>query len=354
MLSVMLKRLKALGLLLVMVLTLVGGSVVIVAADADLSGEVIVVADNTNDEFVDSDEFSSMEFDEEFNDANTSSAPAETVSYSKVYWALLVIVMTILSGIMVRYKFTRRFKGVMLLFSLVVLGFYHGGGACMISSFQNTWLMMIGEKVEWQSILWFLVLIPLTYIFGQVWCGWACHLGAFQEFLMLPGKISLFRSARAQKVMRIIRTSVLVILLTQLFITHTNIYKHFGPFKVAFNLFSPNLTGYILLGVLLLSSLFVYRPFCRSICPIGLILGWIAKIPGAGILGINQTCISCNSCNTSCRIDAITRGPEKVSKLDNQDCIVCGECLDACPKSSISFYRKGKEHHVKIKMQKSE
>lgn len=276
-------------------------------------------------------------------------ANATNTTYTNVYWWLGIVAFTILAGFFVRHPLTRKARPFFLLLSVIILGFYRGGCPCMISSIQNTFLAALGTSVSWQSVLLFLGLIPLTYIFGKVWCGWVCHLGALQEFLFIPGTTKLFRSVRAQKTMKYIRWFLLITLLIQLVITKTNIYRHYGPFKVAYNLFSANLLGYILLGLLLISSLFIYRPFCKAICPIGLILGWITKIPGAAVLGIQNDCTSCTVCNKTCRMDAINR-EGKTSILKNQDCIACGDCMDSCHTKSLSFYRKGKKHDDQIEL----
>jgi polyferredoxin len=136
-------------------------------------------------------------------------------------------------------------------------------------------------------------------------------------------------------------------LLIQLTVTDTILWDEIGPFKTAINLYSPNLTGYILLGVVLVSSVFIYRPFCKVICPVGLIHGFVSKIPGASVLGINNSCAGCKTCNTSCKINAITRD-EKISKLDNEECIRCGDCMDDCNIKSMSIYTNGNNHKHKI------
>jgi len=147
--------------------------------------------------------------------------------------------------------------------------------------------------------------------------------------------------------MRIIRYAIFVLLIAQLTITQGIEWSRIGPFKVIFNLFSPNLTGYILLVVLLLSSLFIHRPFCKMVCPAGLAFGWVTKIPGAAILGITDSCAGCKTCSTSCEINAITR-EGKTSKLDNQECIMCGECMNDCNIKSIQPFRNNKEHKGQI------
>ena len=291
-----------------------------------------------DDEFADADEFA--DFTE--GDVLEEKSP---VSWNRFYWAIAILLFTILSGILVRYKQTRKLRPLFLLAVVVVLGFYRGGPG-IISSFQNTFLFIIGATSKWPAIILFLGLLPITYFFGKVFCGWACYLGAIQEFLYI-GRVKIFQTEKAQKVMRIIRYVIFGILMIQLTITQGIEWSKIGPFKVLFNLFSPNITGYILLGVLLISSLFIHRPFCKIACPAGLVFGWITKIPGASVLGITNSCAGCKTCSTSCNINAITR-ENNISKLDNQECIMCGDCMSDCKIKSIKPFNKGEQHYGKI------
>jgi polyferredoxin len=265
---------------------------------------------------------------------------------SQLWWVLGALGLTLLSGFLVRYQRTRNMRGLVLLISLIVFGFYIGGCPCPVMSLHHVILAIAGISLDLIGMVWFLGLILITYLVGKVWCGWVCHLGALQEFLYLPGKIKVLQSENAQKIMRWIRIGFLVALIVQIYITRTNLFKTIDPFKVAFNLDAANMTGWILLGLLLVSSYFMYRPFCKTICPIGLVLGWVAKIPGASILAPQSGCTGCNICDTSCSINAITR-EHKISKIDNQECIACGNCIGDCKKGSMNFVRKNKNYDSK-------
>lgn len=294
---------------------------------------------------------------EEFtnNSAVTSiSAPAVETPHKKagssdLYWTSSVLLFTILAGFFVRYKATRQLRSLFLILSIIIFGFYRGGCPCSIQSFQNGFLLLTGNFIRWPSVVLFAGLLIVTYLFGRVYCGWICHLGALQEFIFKTSTFKLFQNERSQKIMRGIRTAVLVILISQLLITQTNLYKLIDPFAVVFNFYSDYYVGWILVAIIITSSFVLHRPFCKTICPVGLMLGWISKIPGASVLGIRANCISCVKCTKECNIRAITHD-SKISMLNNQECIRCGECLNSCPKTSLWFFRRNKEHAVKIQL----
>lgn len=301
------------------------------------------------------DEDSFMVVDDEFSEFNEFSEIEEvdkkacdSCPYGKdkdrktaLYWVLGSLFFTILAGVFVRFKSTRSLRGLFLIAAVIFLGFYHGACPCPIMSLQNTVLLSIGAAIHWQQVIWFLALIPITYFFGRVWCGWICHLGALQEFIFIPGRIKILQSLKAQKIMRIIRIILIVILIVQLVVTRTNYFVKIDPFKVAFNLFSSNLTGYILVALILLSSFFIYRPFCKMACPLGLVLGWISKIPGASVIEMDREYRSQGLCSSTCKIRAITKH-QKETMIDSQECIACGDCLDACPNTRVSNPKKNK------------
>ncbi len=279
--------------------------------------------------------------------STTHDLHANKTNSTEIIWISSVLVFTALAGILVRYKRTRQLRSLFLVLSIVLFGFYRGACPCSIQSFQHGILLLSGVTVKWRSVLLFAGLIPITYLFGRVYCGWICHLGALQEFIFKTSLFKLFQSARAQKIMRIVRTVALALLIIQLLITGTNLYKEIDPFAAIFNFYSPSLVGWVLVFVLIASSFFMYRPFCKTFCPVGLVLGWISKIPGASVLAVKQNCISCVKCSKGCKINAITHDT-KISVIENQECIRCGECMNECVKDALVFSRKNRNHPAKV------
>ncbi len=249
-------------------------------------------------------------------------------------YVIPILLITLLTGILSRFRFTRRFRLIFLLGGLIYMGFYNGGCPCMISSFQDFVMWMFGADVFWGTMLWFVGLMVITYFFGRVWCSWFCHLGALQEFIYKAKIIRPLKSKKAQSFFIWMRIATMMVLLVQIALTQTNIFIHYDPFKVAFNLFSTNATGYFLLVLLLISSLLINRPFCRGFCPVGLAMGWVLRIPGASVLKPDDTCIGCKGCSNTCEAGAIVR-VNNLSILNNAECIRCGDCMDNCTKSSL-------------------
>lgn len=236
----------------------------------------------------------------------------------------------------IKYNSFVRFRGLFMLAGVVWFGFYRGGCDCMISSFQNLVLGISSWNFKWVNLLWLVALIIATYFFGRVWCGWLCHLGGIQDFLFRSPKLKILTSAKSQRYLRMVRYSIFVIWILQLFITQENLFCLYDPFKTLFNLIFTDWVSIALLILLLLSSVLIYRPFCRTICPVGVILGWISLLPGANRIRIESECVNCGLCTKECSMHAINRTSVK-TVVDTESCISCGECTTTCRKGCIKM-----------------
>lgn len=50
---------------------------------------------------------------------------------------------------------------------------------------------------------------------------------------------------------------------------------------------------------------------------------------------IDDSCVSCGSCEPQCPVEAISAGDSQYN-IDADTCIDCGACAGVCPTSSIS------------------
>ncbi len=312
------------------------------------------------DEFKDFDETADTVATCNGDCASCPNSQTEVVNDSLIsnstWWIIAILATTVIAGVLVRFKTTRKFRILFLLGSVVFFGVYRGTCPCMISSFENFVLTLTGADFVWYHLLWFIGLIPITYLFGRVFCGWICHLGALQELLYRPGKFKFFTSKRARIVMKVMQYVLFATLVIQLIVQQEIFWCKIDPFLAIYQLmlaYNYEILSIVLISLLLITSLLSYRPFCRAACPVGLVLGWIEKIPGATIIGLkNDACISCVSCSKTCDIEAIYKN-KKQTILNNEECIMCGECMDSCLQSGLGIFRVSKKRLSKCSFDSS-
>ena len=93
------------------------------------------------------------------------------------------------------------------------------------------------------------------------------------------------------------------------------------------------LFGALFVGLVAL-NLLTERFWCRYLCPLGGLLGWLSKI-SIFRRRIAPTCNNCAVCAGACSLEAIH--PEQGYESDPAECTVCLDCFAACPQSSIEF-----------------
>jgi len=49
---------------------------------------------------------------------------------------------------------------------------------------------------------------------------------------------------------------------------------------------------------------------------------------------INESCISCGTCQETCPVNAISEGPDRYV-IDAEACLDCGACASSCPVEAI-------------------
>jgi NAD-dependent dihydropyrimidine dehydrogenase PreA subunit len=262
------------------------------------------------------------------------TAPSIKITDAAVLDPLIAFVLIALIGICIRYKSFVRYRGLFMLAGVAWFGFYRGGCDCMISSFQSLVIGAVGWKFVIVDMAWIIALAVATYFFGRVWCGWLCHLGGVQDFLFHAPKLKILAGARSQKYLRITRYIIFALWIVQLLMMRKNIFCEYDPFRALFNMIFTDWLSVALLILLLVSSVLIYRPFCRAICPVGVILGWISLLPGARRMRMKKECVNCGLCSKDCAMHALSKTAD-ATKVDTENCIACGECITICRKGGI-------------------
>ena len=243
---------------------------------------------------------------------------------------LLYIILIILSLIFVSLK-SYKLRFFTLLFSLIVLGFYFGGCLCPISYIGKLFSVQF-LSITFYIFLSLVIFISIITLFkGRVFCGWVCPHGALQEFIY---KVKTNKFQKIEKYLKYFKYLILIVVIFLSFIYSQNYFCEIYPFKVLYN-FSG--TGFILIFALivLFFSIFIYRPFCRFVCPFGAYLGLISKL-GEKLhlrkVNITSSCIKCKKCLKECNANSVYE-ENNCYKIDTKECFICGDCEISCPKN---------------------
>ena len=213
---------------------------------------------------------------------------------------------------------------------------------CPFGGVESLWSAITGaplvKKVHESSFVLLWIALGLSLLVGPVVCGWVCPLGSLQEWTgklgrrLFPKRYNRFIPPRLDKVLRYLRYAVLAILVYATARAGTLVFEAWDPYFALFNFWSPEITvsALAVLGLVLVLSLFVERPFCKYACPFGAVQGVFNLFRVFGIRRNVPTCINCKACDKACpmNIEISTSG-----RVRDHQCITCLECTSetACP-----------------------
>lgn len=223
-------------------------------------------------------------------------------------------------------------------------------GACPLGALQDS-LAQSGKSAP-AYILGILLLFGL--LLGRTICGFLCPFGLIQE-LLYKIRTPKLRKNRFTRVLSYFKYVLLVIVIAVplIFAGIPSFCKYVcpaGTLEGAVSLLSNigNFDFFSMLGPLftwkfcvavavVVASIFIYRFFCRFICPLGAIYSLFNRFSLIGVKLDKNKCIDCGLCVQGCKMD--------IKHVGDHECINCGECISVCPVQAISW--KGSQIFVK-------
>ena len=219
-------------------------------------------------------------------------------------------------------------------------------GACPLGSLQ-------GSFSADHSTIYYVCGILLLYslMFGRMICGWLCPFGLVQE-LVYKIKTPKMKKSPVTRLLSYLKYAILVFFVLIVPIMYAfrdtplpTFCKYICPAGTLeggigllanaanesyFSMLGPLFTWKFLLMVsIIVGSIFIFRLFCRFICPLGALYGLFNKISFFGIKVDNSKCTHCGLCHSTCKVD--------IKHAGDQECISCGECVGVCPTKAISW-----------------
>lgn len=193
------------------------------------------------------------------------------------------------------------------------------------------------------------VILFISILIGPAVCSYACPLGSVQEWVGKIGKklfgkkYNHFIPYKYDKYLRYLRY---ISLAFTVYLTSNSlklVFLEVDPYYALFNFWSDEVTlgGLIVLGIVLLGSLFVERPWCKYACPFGAVVGLTNFVRVFKLKRDDKTCIDCGLCDKSCPMNI--KISDKAVVTDHQ-CIACNVCTSdqVCPINDTVVLKAGK------------
>ena len=216
--------------------------------------------------------------------------------------AVLIAALSLTSWLAIK-KRSRQGLIWMSVFSLAYFGFYREGCICSVGSVQNVSLALFNNSysIPLTALLFFIIPLVFALLYGRVFCAGVCPLGAIQE---LTG----FRPVKLPKAVESVMAAVpfIYLAIAVLFAALESqfIICRYDPFVGIFRLDAPYTM--IVFGVLLLlAGIFINRPYCRYLCPYGVLLNIFSRFSRRHLTITPAECTNCRLCEDSCPYDAI-------------------------------------------------
>ncbi len=250
-------------------------------------------------------------------------------------------------------------------------------GSCPIGAYQA----VVGGRTNNITLYVTGMLVFFGVVFARFVCGFLCPFGFFQDLLY---KIPLFRlktekqKAQAIKIpkkidepLRYIKYLMLlfpVMILPVVLVNQFGIGSPYfctwicpvGSLQGGIPLVSQNeslqqAVGFLfnwkmtLLGIIIIGSVLLYRPFCKYICPLGAFYALFNGVSFYKMEVDSDSCTRCGKCEKVChmqinpikkikKVDALEGKKAQCGKvqISSAECVRCGDCKRSCPVGSIT------------------
>jgi len=189
--------------------------------------------------------------------------------------------------------------------------------------------------------------LAISFLFRKAFCSWLCPVGTLSEYLWRVGQKLFGRNFRLPRWLDLSLRSLKYLLLGFFVwavlsmasdelaafmsspygiiadVRMLNFFRHVGE------------TAAIVLGILVVASLFVQNFWCRYLCPYGALLGLTALASPTRIRRHAESCIDCAKCAKAC---PSALPVDKLITIKSAECTGCLECVAVCPaKDTLSL-----------------
>lgn len=232
-----------------------------------------------------------------------TETPAPRMQWMEYLDVAVLIIFLVLATWLVIKKRSR--SGILWtgIAAVAYFGFFRNGCICPIGAIQNVTLSFFDPvyAVSLVVLLFFILPLIVTLFYGRTFCGGVCPLGALQD-LVIVKPLSLPKWLN--KTLGLIPYVFLSLAVLFAATGADFIICRYDPFIGIFRMDGKMMmitmgAGFLMLGM------FIGRPYCRFLCPYGVLLSWASRFSSRHVTISPSKCISCKLCVKGCPFDAI-------------------------------------------------
>ncbi|MCC6537282.1 MAG: 4Fe-4S binding protein [Bryobacterales bacterium] len=201
-------------------------------------------------------------------------------------------------------------------------------------------------RIHPAAMVLFLAFLAISLIFRKAFCGWLCPIGALSEQLWKAGRDVFRRSFFPPRWLDIPLRSLKYVLLG-LFVWAVatmqadsiraflmSPYGLVADVKMLDFFRRMSQTAAIVIGVLVIGSVFVPNFWCRYLCPYGALMG-LASL--ASPLRIRRDAAVCIDCATCAKVCPSNLPVDQLVQIRSAECLGCLDCVAVCPSEGALF-----------------
>jgi polyferredoxin len=203
-------------------------------------------------------------------------------------------------------------------------------------------LLATGEvpRIHPAGLFLFLAFLGMSWLARKSFCSWLCPVGTLSESLWRLGRRTFGRNFRLPGKLDIGLRSLKYILLGLFGYAVASMsvegIREFlgGPYGLVddvkmLNFFRTlGVTGGMVVGLLVVASVFVENVWCRYLCPYGALMGLAALASPLRIRRDASLCIDCDKCTRACPSGLPVA---QLISIPSAECTGCLQCVAVCP-----------------------
>ena len=213
-------------------------------------------------------------------------------------------------------------KYVTLVVSVLYMGVYKSQLISVVNIFGTLTanLPVFSYSIAWYAFAIFTVVT--TVVWGRLYCGRICAFGALTQLIdaVVPKRFQLEVPANVERYAGYVKYGILFAAVGYYLVTsEIGFYRYIEPFWLF--TFDATPVLWIMVGALLVASIFIRNLYCRFLCPLGAALGLVSSVTTVFKIKRWSECSQCALCEKTCEWGAIRK-----RKIIKAECVRCDDC----------------------------